>query len=149
MWASAAVGTLAGVGAYPEAAVGAAFILAVNVVLRPVGRRINRGTTAGAEVIALYSIDVSCPHENEARVRSLIFYAIAQQKLNLLEIGSEHSTDDADIDIQALVACEGRADETLETIVADLTRDVAVTAASWKIMPPSADERALDGLGGD
>lgn len=41
MWASAAVGTLAGVGAYAEASVGAAFILAVNVLLRPIGRRIN------------------------------------------------------------------------------------------------------------
>jgi putative Mg2+ transporter-C (MgtC) family protein len=42
MWASAAVGTLAGVGAYPEAAVGAAFILAVNVLLRPVAQRVNQ-----------------------------------------------------------------------------------------------------------
>jgi|SRR5579863_648421 len=42
MWTSAAVGTLAGVGAYAEAIVGAAFILAVNVVLRPVGQLMNR-----------------------------------------------------------------------------------------------------------
>ena len=44
MWASAAVGTLAGVGAYAEAVVGAAFILAVNVVLRPIGQLINQRT---------------------------------------------------------------------------------------------------------
>jgi hypothetical protein len=72
-----------------------------------------------------------------------MFYAIAQKKLNLLEIGSEHSADDADIDIQATVASEGRADETLETIVADLTLDSAVTAASWKLRPFDEDERAL------
>lgn len=143
IWASAAVGTLAGVGAYREAVVGAAFILAVNVILRPIGQRINRRTTEGTEVVALYTIDVSCPHDNEARVRARIFYAIAQKKLNLLEIGSEHNADDADIDIQATLASEGRADETLETIVADLTQDPAVTAASWKFTPFYDDERAL------
>lgn len=143
LWASAAVGTLAGVGAFPEAAVGAGFILAVNVILRPIGQRINLRPTEGTEVVALYTIDVSCPDDNEARVRSRMFYAIAQKKLNLLEIGSEHSAADADIDIQATVASDGRADEILETIVADLTQDPAVTAASWKIMPSGDDERVL------
>lgn len=146
MWASAAVGTLAGSGAYPEAAVGTAFILAVNVILRPIGRRINQRPTEGTEVITLYTIDVSCPHENEARVRSRIFYAVAQKKLNLLEIGSEHSSDDTDIDISATVACEGRVDEILETIVAELTNDPAVTAASWAVRPFDDDERALGTL---
>jgi putative Mg2+ transporter-C (MgtC) family protein len=46
MWTSAAVGTLAGVGAYAEAVVGAAFILAVNVVLRPIGQLMNRETAS-------------------------------------------------------------------------------------------------------
>jgi putative Mg2+ transporter-C (MgtC) family protein len=41
IWASAAVGTLSGVGAYGEAAVGAAFILAVNVILRPIPRLVR------------------------------------------------------------------------------------------------------------
>jgi putative Mg2+ transporter-C (MgtC) family protein len=49
MWASAAVGTLAGVGAYAEAAVGTAFILAVNVLLRPIAQRINRHPSAGSD----------------------------------------------------------------------------------------------------
>jgi putative Mg2+ transporter-C (MgtC) family protein len=143
LWASAAVGTLAGVGAFPEAAVGAGFILAVNVILRPIGQRINLRPMEGTEVVALYTIDVSCPHDNEARVRSRMFYAIAQKKLNLVEIGSEHSADDAEIDIQATVASDGRANEILETIVADLTQDPAVTAASWKIVPFDNDERVL------
>lgn len=148
MWASAAIGTLAGAGAYTEAAVGTAFILAVNVILRPIGRRINLQSTEGTEVVTLYTIDVSCPHENEARVRSRIFYAVAQKKLNLLEIGSEHSPDDADIDISATVASEGRVDEMLETIVADLTNDPVVTAASWAVRPFEDDERALGSLSG-
>jgi putative Mg2+ transporter-C (MgtC) family protein len=149
IWASAAVGTLSGVGAYGEAAVGAAFILAVNVILRPIGQRVNWGITAGTEVVSLYTIEVSCPHENEARVRDLIFYAIAKEKLNLLEIGSEHSPDDADIDVQATVASEGRGAEVLEHIVSDLTRDPGVTAASWKVMPLPDDHCALAGVARD
>jgi putative Mg2+ transporter-C (MgtC) family protein len=53
MWASAAVGTLAGVGAFTEAAVGALFILAVNVVLRPIGRSINLRPASESEVETL------------------------------------------------------------------------------------------------
>jgi putative Mg2+ transporter-C (MgtC) family protein len=142
MWASAAVGTLAGVGAYGEAAVGAGFILAVNVVLRPIGARINLRPAAESEVVSLYDVDVSCSHAAEAGVRSRIFYAIAQRKLNVLEVSSEHSDDDRDIDITATVAAEGRPDDVLEAIVTELTRDPAVTAASWR-MRRLDDEHAL------
>lgn len=142
MWASAAVGTLSGVGAYAEAAVGAAFILAVNVLLRPIGRRINLQSTDGSEVPTLYTIEVSCPHEAEASVRARMFYALAQKKLKVLAIASEHSKDDREIEIEALVTAEGRADETLETIVNDLTRDPAVTSAKWEARP-NDDEHAF------
>lgn len=72
MWASAAVGTLAGTGAYADAAVGSRFILAVNVLLPPIGRRINLRSTEGTEVVTLYAIDVSCPHDAEAAIRARI-----------------------------------------------------------------------------
>lgn len=144
MWGSAAVGTLAGTGAYAEAAVGAAFILAVNIVLRPIGQRVNQRRTGATEVMALYTIDVSCPHQAEADVRASIFYALVEKRLTLLEISSEHNPEDEDIDIQAIVASEGRADETLEAIVNRLTQDPAVTAARWK-MSRLDDEKALAG----
>jgi len=52
MWTSAAVGTLAGVGAYAEAFVGACFVLAVNVVLRPLGQLMNQRTPVGSVIPA-------------------------------------------------------------------------------------------------
>jgi putative Mg2+ transporter-C (MgtC) family protein len=141
MWTSAAVGTLAGVGAYAEAAVGAGFILAVNVLLRPLGRRINLRSTEGTETVTLYAIAASCTHDAEAAVRSRLFYAIAQRRLALLEVSSQHSSDSHEIDIEATVAAEGRPDAALEAIVTDLTRDPSVTAASWEARPLD-DERA-------
>jgi putative Mg2+ transporter-C (MgtC) family protein len=42
LWATAAVGTLAGFGFLMQAGVGALAIMAANVLLRPVVQRINR-----------------------------------------------------------------------------------------------------------
>jgi putative Mg2+ transporter-C (MgtC) family protein len=42
MWGTAAVGTLCGMGFIPEAIIGAAMVLACNVLLRPIVQRINR-----------------------------------------------------------------------------------------------------------
>ena len=52
LWATAAVGALAGFGMIAQAAIGAAGVLAANVLLRPIARRINRAPLDGTEVIA-------------------------------------------------------------------------------------------------
>jgi putative Mg2+ transporter-C (MgtC) family protein len=49
MWATAAVGTLCGMGYLPEAAIGAVMVLACNVLLRPIVQRINRQPIEPAE----------------------------------------------------------------------------------------------------
>jgi putative Mg2+ transporter-C (MgtC) family protein len=52
MWATAAVGTLSGLGYLWEAAIGAAAVLFVHVVLRPLAQRINREPAAAKESIS-------------------------------------------------------------------------------------------------
>jgi putative Mg2+ transporter-C (MgtC) family protein len=49
MWATAAVGTLCGSGFLPEATIGAVFVLACNVLLRPIVQRINRAPVEAPE----------------------------------------------------------------------------------------------------
>lgn len=135
LWCSAAIGTLAGFGYLAETTIGAAFVLAANVVLRPVSQSINRRTTEGTELATSYAISVSCPHAFEGALRASLFAAITKHRLSLLEISSEDDDDDASsIDVEAVVSASGRADATLERLVASLALEPVVTAASWRVV---------------
>jgi putative Mg2+ transporter-C (MgtC) family protein len=139
LWGTAAVGTLAGSGAFLEATIGAAFVLAANVLLRPISQAINRRATEGTEVTTSYRISVSCPSASEQAVRALLFEKLKEQNFTLHEIASQDAPDGADsIEIDATFTAPGRPNAKLEKLVAALARDPAVTAASWKTV--SLDE---------
>jgi putative Mg2+ transporter-C (MgtC) family protein len=139
LWATAAVGTLAGSGAFLEAAIGAAFVLAANVLLRPISQAINRRAAEGTELTTSYRISVSAPSAAELAVRALLFEKLKQQNFALHEISSEDEPDAHDsIEIEATFTTPGRPNAKLEKLVAALACDPAVTAASWKTV--SLDE---------
>ena len=142
LWGTAAVGTLAGSGAFLEATIGAAFVLAANVLLRPISQAINRRATEGTEVTTSYRISVSCPSASEQAVRALLFEKLKEQNFTLHEIASQDAPDGADsIEIDATFtapAAVAGGVANLEKLVAALARDPAVTAASWKTV--SLDE---------
>jgi len=134
LWCSAAIGTLAGFGYLLETAIGTAFVLAANVVLRPISTSINRRASEATEVTAAYEIAVSCPSAFEGAVRALLFESVQRYKLSLLEISSEDEEDDeGSLEVSATVASAGRQDAKLERLVAAIALDPAVTAASWKV----------------
>jgi putative Mg2+ transporter-C (MgtC) family protein len=54
LWCSAAVGSLAGAGLYSVAVAGTVAVMAVNIVLRPVGRVVDRRPDTGAETPTSY-----------------------------------------------------------------------------------------------
>src|ERR1700737_222589 len=60
LWATAAVGTLAGFGFLMQAAVGAVAVMAANVLLRPIVQRINRQPIDGTEVVSSYEVRAVC-----------------------------------------------------------------------------------------
>ena len=55
LWCAAAVGALAGAGLYEIAAVGTAVVLAANIVLRWLGRAVDRQPQAGEEITTYYT----------------------------------------------------------------------------------------------
>lgn len=61
LWCAAAVGSLAGAGLYEAAVAGASVVVAVNTVLRPIGRVVDRRPDAGAEN------ELSAPDTDEGR----------------------------------------------------------------------------------
>jgi putative Mg2+ transporter-C (MgtC) family protein len=132
LWATAAVGTLAGLGLAIDAAIGTVAVLAANVVLRPVVQRINRQPLDSTEMSTSYRIRVVARAEQEDRIRALLLQAVRTTPLILSELSSHNVEGTAKIEISASVSGSGRADVNVEKIVTRLSREAAVSSVGWK-----------------
>ncbi|MFD7046246.1 MgtC/SapB family protein, partial [Rhodococcus jostii] len=89
LWATAAVGVLAGGGLYVAAAVGTVTIVLANTILRPLARTINRQPTSGREVPTVYTLEVRCREPDEAHIREMAVRAVTRPHLTLQSVSSE------------------------------------------------------------
>src|SRR5215470_11035573 len=69
LWCSAAVGSLAGSGFTAAASMTTVVIVATNLLLRPLGRVLDRQRTSGAELQVHYVVKLTCRDTDEAHVR--------------------------------------------------------------------------------
>jgi putative Mg2+ transporter-C (MgtC) family protein len=94
LWCSAAIGMLCGLGFALEAAIGTAFVLIANLVLRQLAQRINaHGSEAGIETESIYRVTAVCEAEQEVQVRKLMLRMISGMPALMLQ--SLHSEDAA------------------------------------------------------
>jgi putative Mg2+ transporter-C (MgtC) family protein len=77
IWCSAGVGVLAGASYPAYAALATAFILFVNLLLRPIVMFINKQPLIGAAIEVGYAVSVTCSNPDEAHVRALLLQSLA------------------------------------------------------------------------
>jgi putative Mg2+ transporter-C (MgtC) family protein len=133
IWATAAVGALAGVGLYREAAMGAAAIIIFNLSLQPLVTIIDSRSAVFHEQHGekVYSLQVTCDGAAEAGVRSAIIDAVSTSKLQLRSL---HATpDDEDHEIHASLHLLSRDDGLVERMAASLTKQPGVRHVTWGI----------------
>ena len=131
LWASAAVGSLVGSGAYLIAIAGTATIIIANTCLRPLGRLLDRGSFKfGREVPpVLYEFTVRCPEDAEANVRALVFDAVHRDEFTVQSITATDR--DGGVVIVALLSSPTRDDRALERAIARVVTEPSVTAIQW------------------
>ncbi|MBN9634230.1 MgtC/SapB family protein [Mycolicibacterium aubagnense] len=136
LWASAAVGALAGGGMIIPAAIGSGAVIAANIFLRPVGRTLDRHHGPGAEKpSAEYRFEVRCATTAEVHIRSLVFDAISHPNLTVRSITAIDLPDGEGVRIAATVIADERDDHRIEAALADVIKAPEVTGVRW-----SADE---------
>mgnify|MGYP000627728285 CR=1 FL=1 len=135
LWASAAVGALAGAGEYVIAAAGTLAIVLANMLLRPLGRLLDREPTdVGREVPpAEYVFSVTCREDEEATIRGLVFHAVHRPGFTVRAITSRDEDDQ--VVIAATVRMLERDDAALEAAIADLVGQPSVLAIEWSATP--------------
>jgi putative Mg2+ transporter-C (MgtC) family protein len=143
LWATAAVGTLAGFGFLLQASAAAAAVLAANVLLRPIAQSINRQPVDGTEVVSSYELRAICRNDVEDHVRQIMIGAARGGGMLVRAVYSEDIEATGRVEVVADVTVTGRADTRLEKIVTRLGVEPGVTAISWKTVPTDEDEQAM------
>ena len=139
LWCSAAVGSLAGAGLFSVALAGAVVVVAVNIVLRPVGRAVDRRPDTGDETPTSYEFLAVTTDDAEAHVRALLVQALARTDFALCSVSSANAVTGSGgagrVEVRARLSAEHRDDKQLESAISRLSMEPSVTSVRWQIEP--------------
>ncbi|MEJ3653247.1 MgtC/SapB family protein [Actinomycetes bacterium KLBMP 9759] len=142
LWCSAAVGALCGAGLFDVAAAGTVVVLLVNVVLRWVGRAVDRRPDTGTERPTSYVFRAVTRDDAEAHVRALLVQSLTRTDFHLLSVDSANSTAGY-VEVRAELAGDERDDAQMESAVSRLSLEPSVTSVRWQVTsqdPPTDEE---------
>ena len=137
IWCSASVGSMCGVGLWLEAIVMASLIISAHLLLRPIGRLINK-LSFDTETDSLenhYEIIIGCKEQIENEMRVLVLTQLKEDKE--LQMRSLKSFDNGNPSFSYLkfeVYCIGRKDELLERITQKASLEPGVYEVSWALL---------------
>ncbi|WP_416674338.1 MgtC/SapB family protein [Egbenema bharatensis] len=135
IWCAAAIGALAGAGFLSQAFIGSIAVLISNVVLRPLGYRINQEPLQGTELELCYQCSLICHSKDEAHVRALLLQSLGTSQMKLRSLNSEDLDEFGNkVEVEAEMVTQSRDDHLLEEIISRLILEPSVTAASWRII---------------
>jgi putative Mg2+ transporter-C (MgtC) family protein len=139
LWCSAMVGILAGGGFLPQSALAASFVVATNILLRPLVRSLNRRAFTSTDTETHYTVQVTCRAPEEAHIRALLLHALSGGALGLRQINSEDIAGTANVVVTANAMSSVQNNPALEQIVGRLSLEPYVSAAKWRIERAEAD----------
>ena len=135
LWCAAAVGCLSGAGLFSQAFMGALAVLTANILLRPLGYRINQQPLKGTEVELCYRCSVVCHGRDEAHVRALLLQAVSSNTaMKLRSLNSEDLEDSDKVEVEADLLTQDRNDTFLEQIISRLSLEPGISRVSWRII---------------
>ena len=133
LWCSAMVGTIAGAGFAGPSLLAAAFVIAANLVLRPLVHAMNTRLLTAGHAETQYTVEISCKGADEAAMRSLLLTELSQAGLSLRRLDSEDIPDTTKVTVTAQAVAARQNDAALEKIVGRLSLEPNVSAATWQI----------------
>lgn len=140
LWCAAAIGTLTGSGLRLQAAIGAGFVVATHLILRPIGARLNMQPLLMTDQEILYILRIVCRGDEEQQIRTILVQEIVQETLILQALESENIPGADTVEVRAYILTTGRQDTQLEKVVGLMSLEPTVTAASWKYVQQHLEE---------
>ncbi|MCW2289074.1 putative Mg2+ transporter-C (MgtC) family protein [Leucobacter luti] len=133
LWASAAVGALAGGGMILVAVGGTAAIMLSNVVLRPLGRLLDRrGRRVSREAVTTeYVFVVRSAAESEVPIRSRVVAALQRPEFTVHSLEANDLAT-GEVELTARLTATERSDAAFEAAIADVVPVPEVTSVRWR-----------------
>ncbi|QYM75073.1 MgtC/SapB family protein [Leucobacter luti] len=133
LWASAAVGALAGGGMILVAVGGTAAIMLSNVVLRPLGRLLDRrGHRVSREAVTTeYVFVVRSAAESEVPIRSRVVAALQRPEFTVHSLEANDLAT-GEVGLTARLTATERSDAAFEAAIADVVPVPEVTSVRWR-----------------
>jgi putative Mg2+ transporter-C (MgtC) family protein len=135
IWCSAAVGVLAGLGAFHLSLMLAIAVLFANTALRPLAYRLHPALPETGTVETTYELNMVCRASDEAHIRTLLLTTISQYTVGLQSIRSEDIEGSDRTTVRAEVITSGPKHDTVEQIVTRLSIEPGIAAVSWSVVP--------------
>ncbi len=134
IWCAAAVGSLAAAGMWEVATMGAVAVVAINLLLRPVARAIERAPVdEDTEVVTRYRFRAVSREDQEGHVRVLLVQALSGSGFVLRTVESEDLPAAGKVEVRAELTTTGRDDARLESAVNRLSLEPGVSAVRWEV----------------
>lgn len=131
MWATAAVGALAGFGLWWEAAAAAAAVIVLNLVLQPVADAINRRSKRTQESETHYRLTVICQDPSRTAVSAAIVQAVSATELALQSL-TQVRIDATSAEVRADLLSSKPENEILEDLSSRLLSNPGVQRTDWE-----------------
>lgn len=137
---------LAGAGYVVQAVIGAALVVTAHLVLRPVGRRIDKlPASSDTEVETLCRFRATCRSADEAHIRALAVQALTRDDFVLRAVRSEDLDHGSGlVEVTAELQRFGRDDVALEAAVSRLSLEPSVSSVTWNVVETTASLAAAD-----
>ena len=137
VWATGAVGMLAGYGQLMAAAEATVFVLLINLILPRLSWLVDRHTPEETTAERYFTIELKCTSGNEAGVRTMLLQALNVRKLRLHGLESQNAGDEGAVEVKALVHASQEQISAVERLVSELSLYPSISSASWtSTMPP-------------
>lgn len=136
VWATGAVGTLAGYGFLLEAAESTAFVLLINVLLPRLGWLIDKYAPENDSVERFYVIELKCAAHDEAAIRAQLLKAMDVRKLRLHSLDSHALKDTGKVEVEAVVYSAREEDRLVEHLVGEMSLSPAIFSTRWTSTTP-------------
>jgi putative Mg2+ transporter-C (MgtC) family protein len=137
LWATAAVGALAGAGLELQAFVGAAVILSVNLFGVPLSNLISRIPRSRETLETKYTVRVTCPEGLREAVRTCILQEVHTTSLTLGSLSTTHA-DGSNLTMTTLISKPGADLGTGERIRSALANLAGADAVNYDMAEQSA-----------
>lgn len=131
LWATAAVGMLAGFGLLLEAAGAGASIFGANLVLYPLTKRIAKLKRRTRGMYTKYTVSITCAAASQDEVRESILRFSQRPLLDLQSVETSSDGEGA-VTMRARFARRGRDDREVDALEKLIQRLPGVSTASWQ-----------------